>query len=80
VNAAPGRPESLKIDFYNIILREYYLWYKEYWITQFIEGLLTEKYGLDNIETKKPFLEANDFVELIRYYWISDINVFFNER
>jgi hypothetical protein len=47
---------------------------------QFIEGPLTEEYGLDNIETEKPLLEADDFVELIRYHWVSDINVFPNER
>jgi integrase len=41
---------------------------------------LTEEYGLDNIETEKPLLEADDFVELIRYHWVSDINVFPNER
>ena len=47
---------------------------------QFIEGLLTKEYGLDNSETEKPLLEADDFVELIRYHWVSDINVFPNER
>ena len=48
--------------------REYYLWHKEYWATQFIEGPLTEEYGLDNIETEKPLLETDDFVEFVRYY------------
>ncbi len=47
---------------------------------QFIEGPLTEEYGLDDIEVEKPLLEADDFVELIRYHWASDINVFPNER
>jgi len=47
---------------------------------QFIEGPLTEEYGLDNVEVEKPLLEADDFVELIRYHWASDINVFPNER
>jgi hypothetical protein len=41
---------------------------------------LTEEYDLNNIETEKPFFEINDFVKLIRYHWISDINVFPNER
>jgi integrase len=47
---------------------------------QFIEGPLTEEYGLENIETEKPLLEADDFIEVIRYHWISDINIFPNER
>jgi hypothetical protein len=41
---------------------------------------LTKEYSLDNIETEKPFLETNNFVELIRYHWVADINVFLNER
>ena len=47
---------------------------------QFIEGPPTEEYGLENIETEKPLLEADDFIEVIRYHWISDINIFPNER
>ncbi|KAK5312400.1 hypothetical protein LTR93_011344 [Exophiala xenobiotica] len=47
---------------------------------QFIEGTLTEEYGLDNVEIEKPLLEADDFVEVIRHHWASDINVFPNER
>jgi hypothetical protein len=47
---------------------------------RYIEGPLTEEYGLDNSETEKPLLEADDFVELLQYYWASDINVFPNER
>ncbi|KAL6240326.1 hypothetical protein RBB50_012764 [Rhinocladiella similis] len=46
----------------------------------FIEGPLTEEYDLDNSEVEKPLLEAEDFVELVRYHWVSDINVFPNER
>ncbi|KAJ9607050.1 hypothetical protein H2200_008122 [Cladophialophora chaetospira] len=46
----------------------------------FIEGALTEEFGLNNVEIEKPLLEADDFVELIRYHWASDINVFPNER
>ncbi|KIW36296.1 hypothetical protein, variant 3 [Exophiala oligosperma] len=46
----------------------------------FIEGPLTEEYGLDNEEVEKPLMEADDFVELIRYHWASDINRFPNER
>ncbi|KAK4934372.1 hypothetical protein LTR10_024348 [Elasticomyces elasticus] len=46
----------------------------------FIEGTLTEEYGLDNVDIEKPLLEADDFVEVIRYHWASDINVFPNER
>ena len=41
---------------------------------------MTEEYDLDNTETEKLLLEADDFVELIRYHWASDINVFPNER
>jgi Protein of unknown function (DUF3435) len=47
---------------------------------QFIEGGLTAEYGLDNTETEKPLLEADDFVEIIQYHWVSDINIFPNER
>ena len=47
---------------------------------QFIEGGLTEEYDLDNTETEKPLLEADDFAEVIQYHWVSDINVFPNER
>src|SRR5436190_11076368 len=48
--------------------------------SQFIEDQLMEEYGLDNIETEKPLLEADEFVELIQYHWVSDINIFPNER
>jgi integrase len=41
---------------------------------------LTEEYHLDNIETEKPLLEADNFVEVIQYHWVSDINIFPNER
>jgi Protein of unknown function (DUF3435) len=41
---------------------------------------LTQEYSLDNTETEKPLLEAGDFVEVIQYHWVSDINVFPNER
>jgi hypothetical protein len=41
---------------------------------------LTKEYGLDNMDTEKPLLEAEEFVELIRYHWASDINIFHNER
>ena len=41
---------------------------------------MTEEYALDNVEIEKPLLEADDFVELIRHHWASDINVFPNER
>jgi integrase len=47
---------------------------------QFIEGPLTQEYGLDNVETEKPLLEADDFVEVLQYHWASDINVFPHER
>ncbi|KAL6240254.1 hypothetical protein RBB50_012849 [Rhinocladiella similis] len=46
----------------------------------FIEGPLTEEYGMDNEEIEKPLMEADDFVELISYHWASDINGFPNER
>jgi uncharacterized protein DUF3435 len=41
---------------------------------------LTQEYSLDNTETEKPLLEADDFVEVIQYHWVSDINIFPNER
>jgi hypothetical protein len=41
---------------------------------------LIEEYGLDNSETEKPLLEADDFVEVLQYHWASDINVFPHER
>lgn len=49
-------------------------------LCQFIEGPLTEEYGLDNSETEKPLLEADDFVEVLQYHWAFDINVFPHER
>jgi len=36
-----------------------------------------EEYSLDNIETEKPFLEIVNFVELIQYHLVSDINIVF---
>jgi integrase len=47
---------------------------------QFIEGGLAAEYGLDNTEKEKPLLEADDFVEIIQYHWVSDMNAFSNER
>jgi len=41
---------------------------------------LTEEYGLDNSETEKPLLEADDFVKALQYHWVSDVNVFPHER
>ncbi len=41
---------------------------------------MTEEYGLDNTETEKPLLEDDEFVEVIQYHWVSDINIFPNER
>jgi integrase len=41
---------------------------------------LTRDNGLDNTETEKPLVEADEFVEIIEYHWVSDINVFPNER
>lgn len=41
---------------------------------------MTKEYGLDNTESEKPLLEAEEFVEVIQYHWAADINVFPNER
>lgn len=35
---------------------------------------------MDNTETEKPLLKTEEFVEVIQYYWVFDINVFPNER
>ena len=80
MNAASNEFEHLKADLRNKLLKKSHLWFEEYWATQFIEDRLTEKYDLNNVETKKFLLKADDFVKLIRHHWISDINVFFNER
>ncbi|KAE8547697.1 hypothetical protein EYB25_009490 [Talaromyces marneffei] len=46
----------------------------------FIEGPLTKEYDLDNTESEKPLLEAEEFMEVIQYHWAADINIFPNER
>jgi hypothetical protein len=58
----------------------YHLGVKDIDQLQFIEGLLTEEYRLGNTKTERPFLGADDFVELIQYRWVADINIFPSER
>lgn len=43
---------------------------------QFIEIDLTREYQLDDREGVKPTLDAQDFLELLQYHWLSDTNVF----
>jgi hypothetical protein len=79
LDAASGGTEHLKADIYSMTLW-YHLSVEFTDQCQFIEGTLTEEYSLDNTESEKPLLEAEDFVEVIRYHWVSDINIFPNER
>ncbi len=43
---------------------------------QFIEIDLTQEYQLNDLEEVKSTLNAQDFLELLQYYWLSDTNVF----
>ncbi len=43
---------------------------------QFIEIDLTREYQLNDLEEVKPTLDAQDFLELLQYHWLSDTNVF----
>jgi hypothetical protein len=47
---------------------------------QFIEGSRTEEQGLDDNDYDQPLSEAEDSLEVLRYHWVSDVNVFPNER
>ncbi|KAL9124214.1 MAG: hypothetical protein Q9217_006433 [Psora testacea] len=49
-------------------------------IFDFICNLLAEEYGLDDSETDKPLLDAEDFLEVLRCHWVTDMNVFPHER
>jgi integrase len=60
--------------------RHHFVGYDVLTRAQFIEGPLTKEYNLDTIEREPQLLEADDFVVVIQYHWVSDINVFPNER
>ena len=47
---------------------------------QFIEGPLAQEHGLDDSKTDKPLLNAEDFLEVLRCYWVTDTNSFPYER
>ena len=47
---------------------------------QFIVGPLAKEHGLDDGEIDKPLLDAEDFLEVLRYYWVTDTNSFPHER
>lgn len=47
---------------------------------QFINKLLIKKHGLKVIKTDKFILEAEDLMEVLWCYWITDINIFSNEQ
>ena len=48
------------------------------WLTkkQFINNSLAEEHGLDDSETDKPLLDAEDFLEVLGCHWVTDINAF----
>lgn len=52
------------------------------WLTKkyFIDSSLAEEHGLDDSETDKPLLDAEDFLEVLRYHWVTDTNTFPHER
>ncbi len=52
------------------------------WLTkeEFINGSLAEEHGLDDSETDKPLLDAEDFLEVLRCHWVTDTNTFPHER
>jgi len=41
---------------------------------------LTKEHGLDESETDKPLLDAEDFLEVLRCHWVTDTNFFPYER
>lgn len=47
---------------------------------QFINGALAEEHNLEATETDKPILEAEDLMEVLRCHWVTDTNIFPNER
>ena len=49
-------------------------------LKQFINDSLTKKHRLNDNETDKLFLNAIDFVKLLRCYWIININIFSHKR
>ena len=47
---------------------------------QFIDSPLIEEYKLENTEADQAILEADDFILVLEYHWVSDTNVFPNVR
>ena len=43
---------------------------------QFIESDLTREYKLDDLKKNKSTLDAQNFLKILRYHWLSDTNVF----
>ena len=41
---------------------------------------LTQEHGLDDSETDKPLLNAEDFLEVLCCHWVTDTNSFPHER
>ena len=47
---------------------------------QFINGPLAKEHDLEVTEADKPVLEAEDLLEVLRCHWVTDTNIFPNER
>ncbi|KAL9040656.1 MAG: hypothetical protein Q9214_004396 [Letrouitia sp. 1 TL-2023] len=49
-------------------------------VYEFIVGPLAQEHSLDDSETDKPLLDAEDFLEVLRCHWVTDTNSFPHER
>ncbi|OQV11319.1 hypothetical protein CLAIMM_15173 [Cladophialophora immunda] len=49
-------------------------------IYAFIEGPLTDLYGLDDTENETFLLEAEEFDEVIKFHWVADVYIYPLER
>lgn len=47
---------------------------------RFINSSLAKEHELDETETDKPVLEAEDLLELLQCHWVTDTNIFPHER
>ena len=47
---------------------------------KFIWGRLTDEHGLDTSEKEKPIVDAEDFTKVLQCHWLTDTNVFPQER
>ena len=43
-------------------------------------GPFAQEHGLDDSETDKPLLDAEDLMEVLRCHWVTDTNTFPHER